>query len=225
MKKAGVLIILVFCQVAFSQNYAIDIKKCVAYIESQSLLNLNVRMKVFPTSTTKVPDVTDISLLRNGKKYYYQIKGIEMLLSESSMLMVNHSANLILIKDLDKKEIKKLNKTILPASDSVTQNYDSVRYEKTGTLKKYSLYVTGEPYTVMEVYLDAEEKMSKVVYWYNPGEKGTIHKAEIEYVYGQTDPLDPRLNVDNFVIHTANDYKGVGKCSSYEVHRQQNGEF
>lgn len=188
-RKATSIVFVFFgmlsCIHAQAQNLKDDMEKMVQYYSKLQDMNMVSKVSYSSGANKKYALVSQCVLVKKGNSFLYSTDDSEVLISESSSVMIQKKDKRIIYKLNTKEEYLKATKNMqLGGVDSIMAMNDSLTYVGTSNgIKRYRLRNSRRAIFEVEVLLDsANYSLQSLVYHYRMKD-GSTPVAKIQFTY------------------------------------------
>jgi hypothetical protein len=166
-----------------AQDLRKDMDNLMRYYQNVETFKSDVQVKVFKSPKDNSPLIRNASICKKGRDFYYELAEQKMLVSEQSILMVYETQKNIIYKAISKKDYDQYLKNLVVSNlDSIISKYDSVRFEGVSEdSKHYTIYTAKGIISKTDLYLNSNNAIDKVTYFYNENFWGSYFKVQINF--------------------------------------------
>jgi hypothetical protein len=214
------LLIAESCSILSAQDFSSDMKQMHDWYTHQEILGLEMKASIYSSPTT-ISSTQNGALQKKRGNFFYKLDDSEMLVTDSSLIMISRYNKRIIFRKISPKERHALEQSTYGAAgkiDSLIDKYDSIKYELTyDKLKHYTVYISKKVIMKTELWLEESTGvLRRMVYYYNPSLYKSLYKAEI--VLTETSPASPEIFAQERVIQkTGKTYNPAPGFKNYEL--------
>lgn len=173
----------------------------------------------------KIVKQQNVAIYRRGGSYLYQMEDAAMLINNNYILMIDHLGKTIIYDNWTAGKAAALEKQHIPMAKDIEKKYPSISY--LGVVDKHKRYILeNEAIQLSKVEISFESKtgfMRKIRYYYNPKlvDKEVYTEMVLKVINTAPSFNMTTFSEKQFIKKTGNQFKGVGKYSSYLIHSAQ----
>lgn len=222
MNKLMLIIFSVFSSFIsiYGQSFEEDMMKMKAAYEGVSDLYMEMENSVWEEKT--VAKEQQVVIKKKGAFYLYELEDAAMLINSKYILMIDHVGKTIVYDDWTAEKASQLAQQHIPIAADILKKYPSINYKgKINNYKKYVLKNENIQMSKVEVLFEPQTGFMRAIrYYYNPKlvEKEVYTELKMKVINIKPSFKASAFSEKQFITQVGNQFKGIGKYSSYAVH-------
>jgi len=210
IKRNIVLIFLIilaetfsFC--GFSQDLKQDLDKIQTFYTGPGYLTVEIKATVVQNGTRS--EVYQAKLWKKDEKFFYDLKGSQMLMTPSHLLMIHQKEKNLLYSEITEKQYNDFKKNIISCNmDSIIATYDSTRFLGVNDgSKHYKIYSGNNTISSTDLFLDQKSgAFKKIIYHYDSRIWGQGYQVQIDFDNSLASFPDELLSENKYLLREGN---------------------